>query len=94
MNGPSDVSRFDSTVTSDTKENGKTVRADFDFLPQCVFADDSDSGEGGCDDEDCTPENFLHGFNYVDPQLIVDMNVDAAKVVEANIVDVSSKNRT
>jgi hypothetical protein len=95
LNGPSDVSRFDSTVTSDTKENGKTVRAEFDFLPQCVFADDSDcdSGEGGCEDE-CTAENFVHGFNYVDPRLIDDMNVETSQVVDANIVDVLSKNRT
>ena len=83
------MSRFDSTVTSDTKESGKTVRAD--FLPQCVFADDSDSGE--CEDDDCTPENFVHGFNYVDPRLIAEMK-ESSKNVEAKIVDLSAKNRT
>ena len=83
LKGPSDVSRFDSSVTSDLKESGKTVRAVFQF-PPFEFAEDSDSGEGGCDD-DCTPENFVHGFNYVDPKLLLTSNVDAKLLTSPSV---------
>jgi hypothetical protein len=83
LKGPSDVSRFDSSVTSDLKESGKTVRAVFQF-PPFEFAEDSDSGEGGCYD-DCTPENFVHGFNYVDPKLLLTSNVDAKLLTSPSV---------
>jgi hypothetical protein len=71
LNGPTDVSRFDPNVTSDTRDSGKTVNADFRF----EFVDDSDSGEG-CDDDDA---GYVDGFNYVDPKLVPAGNVETSK---------------
>jgi len=81
------VSRFDASVTSDTKESGKTVRADF-HDPPFEFAEDSDSGEGGFSEEDCSiPPNFVQGFNYVDPRL-------AEKVLSTNVEPILSQQIT
>ena len=90
--GPDDVSRFDAQVTSDTKESGKTVKAEYRF-PGSKFVEDSDSGEG-CDvDADVDDASYVHDFNYIDPRFMASApasasaSASAGRIIETKVVD-------
>lgn len=60
-----DISRFDPTVTSDSKDIGKVIHAD--FRNSLDVPDESDdSGAGG---DDHALSNFVSGFDFVDPRI-------------------------
>ncbi len=78
LNFLGDISRFDPTVTSDSKDIGKVIHAD--FRSSLDIPDESDDSGAGVDDHALS--NFVSGFDFVDPR------IDAPKL---DLVEESSR---
>ena len=83
------MSRFDTSVTSDNKDSGKTVKAEF-RVPDLYSINDSDSGEG-CDMDD---GYFIEGFDYIDPKLMKSSPKKVESKVGEKELEGGLKNRT